>query len=116
MAAYVPGGFEGDAQPGEGPLAQHLPVVAGIAPRDPDGVGLAVGAAVVPRRGEVAAGKAVVGEEVLRRAGRAVALEVRGARAYHAAVRRKLARGERGILEVGDADRDVEAFLDEVHR
>ena len=34
--------------------------------------------------------------------------------AHHAAVGRELARGERGILQLGDAHREVEAFLDHV--
>ena len=53
--------------------------------------------------------------ELLRRARRAVAAQVVRARAHHAPVGRELARRERGILELGDAHREVEAFLDHVH-
>jgi hypothetical protein len=42
-------------------------------------------------------------------------LQVRRARAHHAPVGRDLARGERRVLELGDAHREVEAFLDDIH-
>src|SRR5258708_7252448 len=110
----VPGGLERYAEPRDRPFLEHLPVVAGVAPRYAHRSGLAAGAFVLTGHAEVAGGEAVVAGEVARRARRAEAPQIAGARAYDAPVRRKLARGERGIGERRDADGEIEAFLDDV--
>src|SRR2546429_8643523 len=100
MAAHIPRRLQRHAQPGERPLAQHFPVVARVATGDPDGARLAVGPGVVPRHREIARREAVVAREILRRAGRAVPLEVGGTRAHYAAGGRALLGPERGIFPV----------------
>src|ERR1043165_436893 len=115
MAVHIPGGLERDAQAGKRPLAQYLPVVAGIAPADAHRPGLAARILEVPRHGEVVGGEHVVPGEGLRKSSRDVPGEVLRPRTDYAAVRSEPARCERRVLEFGDAHCDVEAFFDDVH-
>ena len=116
MAAYVPGGLERDAKARKRPLAQHFPVVAHVAAGEAHRARFAVGLLVFPRGREVAREQAIVPSELVGRARRTVTAQIVGARANHAPVGRELARRERRIGELRDADRHVEAFLDQIDR
>src|SRR2546429_8758409 len=115
MAAHIPRRLQRHAQPGERPLAQHFPVVARVATGDPDGARLAVGPGVVPRHREIARREAVVAREILRRAGRAVPLEVGGTGAHYAAVGGELLRRGRGNLQGRLAGGEVETPPHEIY-
>src|SRR5690242_7847016 len=107
LQAHIPGGFEGDSQARKRPFAQHFPVVARILAGDAHRAALAVGALVFPGHLQVVRGEAVVALQVRRRLGRAAPGQVPGARAHDATIGGELARRERGVLELADADREV---------
>src|SRR5262249_38559216 len=99
MAAHVPRRLERDAQAGEGPLAQHFPVVTDIAAAYSDRAGLALRILVVPGAAEVGCEQAVVLRELRRRSRRTVAAQILGAGTDHAPIGSELARGEGGVRQ-----------------
>jgi hypothetical protein len=104
--------------PGDRPAREHLAVVALQVAADLHRHELAllledplVGDAVLGARHQ-----AVVAREVGERLGLAGALEVGGRAAHHAVVARELGGDQVGALQVGDADREVEALVLQVHQ
>src|SRR5689334_24887186 len=97
------------------PFAQHLPVVARVAPVHAYGTRAAVGALVVPGRSEIVCREAVVSAQILRGARRAVLRGISGVCADDTTIRRELARGERRVAQLGDGYGDSEALVHHAH-
>jgi len=112
-----PEGFQRQPLPRQAPLAQHLAIVGIHGPGHPEGLGSfrgLEGPAELLRAGK-AQQQAVVLQQIGGLVGVAMAQEIARGGDDEAPVGRELAGDGVGIAELGDADGEVHAVLDQVH-